>query len=289
MAPILRLAGHSISTEGNLTNIFAQAKTGKSAVIGAIIGAVITLDPSVGDYLSWSAEPNPNGKALLHFDTEQSRYDHEQIVIKALRRASLTEKPPWLYSYCLTGIPTKRRREFVKVSMKKFSQIHGGIYGVLIDGVGDYVLSVNDQTESDNLIAEFHAQAIEFSTIMALVLHENPTSPKDWSKGRGHLGSQMERKGESNVKLDRDPKTEITTQYSEKSRHASIPKAKGPQFVYHPQEDMHVTHLRTEKKKKPKESDIAFVHSSSRESSAEWTGNLYSTKSPRRPHLPGWR
>ncbi|HET7623969.1 MAG TPA: hypothetical protein VFM25_01800, partial [Verrucomicrobiae bacterium] len=66
-------------------------------------------------------------------------------------------------------------------------------------------------------------------------LHFNPDS----AKARGHLGSQLERKSESNLRLDKDD--DCTVLWSNKQRRASIPKDFGPRFKWNNQAGMHIT------------------------------------------------
>ena len=70
------------------------------------------------------------------------------------------------------------------------------------------------------------------------MLHENPGS--DIGKTRGHLGSQLERKAETNLRLSKDS-SGVTTGYSEKSRGAHIPKDSGIRFAFDEKLAMHVT------------------------------------------------
>ena len=70
------------------------------------------------------------------------------------------------------------------------------------------------------------------------MLHENPSTKGD-SKTRGHLGSQLERKAESNLRLVKS--AEISTIFSEKCRSASLPQAHGAKFKWCDQAGMHVT------------------------------------------------
>ena len=86
--PVFTLCGQPIATTGNMVAIYAQAKAGKSAVVSAMMAAIMADDEN-GDFLGFNAAANPEGKAVIHFDTEQSRYDHEQVVLRAVRRASL--------------------------------------------------------------------------------------------------------------------------------------------------------------------------------------------------------
>ena len=59
--------------------------------------------------------------------------------------------------------------------------------------------------------------ATEQNAVVVTVLHENPNS--EYGKTRGHLGSQLERKAESNLRLQKDNTTGVTTIFTEKSRH----------------------------------------------------------------------
>ncbi len=238
---VLKLGGQIISTTGNVTSIFAQAKAGKSAVVGAIISVEITKLP-LGDHLGWSTDfVNVDGHAIIHFDTEQSPYDHEQIVLTALKRAGLEKPPNWLRSYCLTDVNVKERFNFVRHEMERAKKECGGILSVLLDGVGDLVVDANSIEESSAAVTHFHALAIEFTTVVVAVLHENPDSTgKGNAKGRGHLGSFLERKSESVIRLVKD-KEDVTTQFSGKCRHASIPESKGIRFAYNAEKGMHMS------------------------------------------------
>jgi hypothetical protein len=103
-APVFTLCGQQIATAGNIISLYSQAKAGKSAVLSAMMAAAFSDDAPLR--LPWlTAAPNTPGRALVHFDTEQSRYDADQLIRRALRRAEFTGPPPtWLRSYWLTDI-----------------------------------------------------------------------------------------------------------------------------------------------------------------------------------------
>jgi hypothetical protein len=258
-SPVFTLNGQSISTAGNLTSIFAQAKAGKSAVVGAIIGSIISLG-SEGDFLGWKAVENPNCAAVIHFDTEQSPHDHEQIILRALKRANVEIQPSWLRSYYLTDLSIKARFPLIKKEMERALKECKTIYCVLLDGVGDLIPDTNHVKDSTDLVAELHALAIKYATVIICVLHENPDSTgKGNVKMRGHLGSQLERKSESNIRLTKD-KEEITTQSTVKSRHAAIPESRGPRFTFDSDTGHHIS-VEAEATKKPlaSQGDRTFV------------------------------
>lgn len=244
---VFTLKGQVISTPGNITTIYALPKAGKSAVISCLISCAISNKG--GDYLGWAASPNPSSKALVHFDTEQSRYDHEQIVIRALKRGDCA-KPSWVHSYCVTGFDIKIRMEALKEELKRRNQQHGGIFAVLIDGIGDYIPDVNDPKTSTELVNELQALAIEYSCVIVVVLHENPGDKNAKNAGRGHLGSHLSRKSESNIRLAKADG--IISQYTEVSRHASIPKIDGHTFTWDEENYTHASCEQTNSERRPR-------------------------------------
>lgn len=233
----LKLDGKPVSTPGNLTNIQAGVKAGKTAVVGAILGAFIRGNYQGGECLGFDAT-NPDGRAVLHIDSEQSRFDADALVRRSLKRAGLPEPPPWLYSYALADMDTAERREAMREAVKLAADECGGVQAVIVDGVADLCLDPNDPAESFALVAELHSLAIAEDCPVVTVLHENPGS--ETGKTRGHLGSQLERKAETNLRLVKDGDG-ITTIYTERARHCHIPKAEGVCFQWSDEARMHVS------------------------------------------------
>ncbi len=91
-----------------------------------------------------------------------------------------------------------------------------GLFAVIVDGVADLVLDVNDAKECNALVAKLHALAIKYDCPdrIICVIHENPNA--DTGKMRGHLGSQLERKAESNLRLRK--KEDVTVVFSDRQR-----------------------------------------------------------------------
>jgi hypothetical protein len=107
---------------------------------------------------------------------------------------------------------------------------------MLLDGAADFVEDVNDPAESNGFVATLHHLAIEHDCQVVAVLHFNPGTEKP----RGHLGSQLERKAETNLALEKDS-DETTVIYSAKNRRACIPKNDGPRFAFSKEAGMHVS------------------------------------------------
>jgi len=232
--PRYSISGTPICTQDNLATISAQAKGGKSAVIGAMIASTFAV-PGV-DCLGFASE-NSNCWAVIHLDTEQSPYDHWDSLQKALHRAGVSVPPPWLCSYCLTGLSVDEVRSSIRVVMEQAATQFGGIHSVLIDGTADAAHDVNDPAEAGSLVAELHSLAIKFHSPVINVIHVNPGSE---SKTRGHLGSQLERKSETNLRLEKD-ENGVTVVWADKNRRAPIPKSTAPRFAWCHQAGMHVS------------------------------------------------
>jgi 5S rRNA maturation endonuclease (ribonuclease M5) len=231
--PVLLIAGKPIATAGNLVAVTAQAKAGKTALLTGALAAL--MDPS-GDCLGITGA-NPDGLAALHVDTEQSPYDHHAVILQVLRRAGRDKPPEWLRSYSLADVPTKDRRKALVHDMTR-AAVGGKLRVAFIDGVADLCVDPNDPAEAFGLVEELHRLAITYACPIVCVLHENPGS--ETGKTRGHLGSQLERKAETNLRLSKDT-SGVTVVFTERSRHCHIPRESGPRFVWDDVAGMHVS------------------------------------------------
>jgi len=229
--PVLSLGDHVICTAGNISVTSAKSKEGKTAAISSIMGAAMNPNAPREHLLDFRCCSH-DGKIILHFDTEQSPYDHYRMVERSLRRAGLVEPPTNLESYCLSGVDLKDRSEMLEVAMERA----GNIFIVLIDGIGDFINDPNNGPEAFDLVARLHQLAIQYDCPILSVLHENPGSES--GKTRGHLGSHLERKAETNLRLSKVDG--VTTMWVERGRHCTIPKEHGIRFYFSEEDKMHV-------------------------------------------------
>jgi hypothetical protein len=235
------LGGAQVCTSGNLSALIAQAKAGKSTVVGAIISAF--LGASEAESFGFKAA-NPEGFAVLHFDTEQSNWDSDQLIRRAMARARTSTLPGWFQSYRLAGLQPKQVRECINRAVARAARTCGGLALVIIDGVADAVIDVNDPDECNPYVAELHGLAIRHDVPILSIIHQNPTSglrPKspETAKARGHLGSQLERKCESNIYITKNDDG-ISVLWSDKMRGAPIPLTRGPAFAWSDEHSRHV-------------------------------------------------
>ncbi len=250
--PVFTLLSQQICTPGNLTVISAQAKGGKSAIVGAMIASTVTAQPSADadpddDIPDWEAECDllgfaaaaPAGRAVVLFDTEQSPYDAWSLVNRAALRAHVSSMPDHFRGYSLADVSTEKRRAYLAAEMQRAHEECGGIHSVFIDGVADLCKSPNDDIEAFALVEHLAQLAITYACPIIVVLHENP-SGFETGKTRGHLGSQLERKAESNLRISKDSRG-VPLVFSERCRHACIPRENGLRFEWSVPAAMHIT------------------------------------------------
>ena len=156
-------------------------------------------------------------------------------MLSILRRAQLTESAIFK-SVCLTSLPILERQAIVHQVIRQEAQVGNGVFIALIDGHGDLVRNVNDPEETADYVAVLHALAIESHCHIYGALHLNPGSD---FKSRGHLGSELERKSQTNLRLEKAD--EVFCAWGDANRGAPIPKNIGPCFVWSNDARMHVS------------------------------------------------
>jgi hypothetical protein len=117
---------------------------------------------------------------------------------------------------------------------------HGGIHSVWIDGVADLTPSPNDEQGAIKFVRWLQEMAIEFSCPLVGVLHLNPAPGGDFTKSRGHLGSELNRKAETVIRLQKGT-NEITTVVVQEARGAKNPKGRDPRFAWSEEHGRHMS------------------------------------------------
>ena len=101
-------------------------------------------------------------------------------------------------------------------------------------------MRTNDDIEAFALVEQLAHLAITYACPIIVVLHENP-SGFETGKTRGHLGSQLERKAESNLRIAKDAKSGASLIFSERCRHACISRDDALRFAWSVPDGMHMT------------------------------------------------
>lgn len=237
LRPFYSLKGIVICTPGNLTAITAQAKVGKSSFTGAMVAANIA-DPTRDPDLLGITAHNQDNKAVIVIDTEQAPDDFWHSIRRSQRRAMAELMPEHIFAYTVADLPVAVARKALLVAIADAAVACNGVHSVFIDGVADLVLDVNDAEECNSLVAELHSTAIRYDCSIVCIIHKNPGTDKT----RGHLGSQLERKAETNLTLEKND--DVTIVFSNKQRRAPIEKKDGAAFHWDDSVKMHVSYAK---------------------------------------------
>ena len=245
---IVAVNGVPLGTQDNLLCITGGEGTGKSNYVAAILTGTLGTERLPAERtLGLEITPNPNGLAVLHYDTEQSEAQLHKNLGKTLQRASLKNVPKFYHSLYLASLSRKDRLKLIRESMDLFYHKHGGIHLVVIDGIADLIRSANDETESIAIVDELYRLAGIYNTCIICVLHFVPNG----IKLRGHIGSELQRKAAGILSIEKDDNPEYSIVKALKVRDGSPLDVPMMLFGWDKAEDMHV--YRGEKSKEDKE------------------------------------
>ena len=245
---VVAVNGVPLGTQGNLFCITGGEGTGKSNYVAAILAGTLGSERLPSERtLGLEITPNPNGLAVLHYDTEQSEAQLHKNLGKTLQRASLKTVPEFYHSLYLASLSRKDRLKLIRESMDLFHHKHGGIHLVVIDGIADLIRSANDETESIAIVDELYRLAGIYNTCIICVLHFVPNG----IKLRGHIGSELQRKAAGILSIEKDDNPEYSVVKALKVRDGSPLDVPMMLFGWDKAEDMHV--YRGEKSKEDKE------------------------------------
>jgi hypothetical protein len=177
-----------IGTYGNFSFVQAPPKSKKTFFISMLAGAYLTETTKYTGNIRGHRE----GKRLVHFDTEQGIH-HAQKVFK--RVLDMSQYNGLNYdTYGLRTFTTPHRLEFIDL----YLQLYGDQTGVIIiDGVADLVVDVNDIRESNEMVQRIMKWTEIYNVHIIVVIHSNFNSDKP----TGHLGSFLEKKTETQIQL----------------------------------------------------------------------------------------
>ncbi len=232
--PLMELSNVRILSRGNLAMLTACAGAGKSSVMEAACTSIISpINDTLGLCL--------NAKSLLYIDTERSRHDHNTSWQRFLRRSGIEQGgtvPAAVRWENIRGIENLNDRLNYLWSRLDAANVPEL---VLLDGIGDFIADPNDSDECTALVYRLGAIADTRNIGIWSSLHNNPAMNSD--KARGVLGSELWRKAESVLIIEKIPGDEVrrlTTDYSlGKNRGGS--DAISSYFKWDPETKMHAT------------------------------------------------
>lgn len=247
--PVISVNGETIASAGNIIIISGASKSGKSAILCYLIAASISeniQDPIPVIHVIF----NRSRKAIIHFDTEQSRYSHQRNYKAALRRAGVEFSPDYLLSYNIRSLALDEYQQTTDDICQAASEKFGGIHMILIDGIADYIADTNAKKDSSAIVSYFMRLSNEFNCPVIVIIHTNPTSNPDYSKEQGNLGSECQRKCESLLTIQN--KEDVSTLSAKLLRHAGKGDFKPVSLKYDKEKGYHIF-CEDEKKKEKSE------------------------------------
>lgn len=201
-----------LATLGNISTIKGKAKSKKSTLLSLIVGAAMK-DEGIQDKIRCSLPKEK--KNILYIDTEQQKYHVGFLMHRVKSLSSNPNLDENLFIYSLRPLSPKERILKVKDYIESIPNL--GL--VIIDGIRDLVMSINDEVESTEIVSLLMKWSLEFEVHIMNVLHENPTS----DKARGHIGTEMMNKSETVVKVEIDSSEEdISVVYPDMCRNKAF-------------------------------------------------------------------
>ena len=184
--PVISRYGSIIASEGNISAIVGAAKSKKTFLCTALIGAL--LRRSEGSMLGIT----PKNIKVLWVDTEQSINHVQRVVSRIYSLAGWNHEATYenLRTLSLREVEPKERMEKMVDAIRLFKPKL-----VVVDGISDLMYNSNCIEESDAVVGRLMALSTDYNCHIMSVLHTNPNS----DKARGHIGSTLQRKVETMI------------------------------------------------------------------------------------------
>lgn len=177
----------TIATLGNFSASTGKAKSKKTFNVSALVAASLAGK----QVLNYRAHLPEGKQRILYVDTEQSRFHCRSVLERILRLAGLptTTDPENLDFFCLREYSPSVRIEVIDYALRQ----QKGYGLVIIDGIRDLMLDINNAGESVEVINRMMEWSSRYDLHIHCVLHLN----KGDNNVRGHIGTEMSNKAET--------------------------------------------------------------------------------------------
>ena len=205
---VFKVQGVGCMPLGDLAAVKAEPKKGKTTTLKRIIATALMGE--LGQLTSDLRHP-----LIIWVDTEQKMGDAKCIITDIKKMTGLTDKylDKHLMVYSLRKTDCKTMLEEVKTAVKGYQpQI------VVIDGIAEFVESVNDEVYAKNLIQQLMIVCESYHCCIICVLHMNRGPNREM---KGHLGANLTQKAAVVVECTKNGDV-ITVKCSD-TRHQSTP------------------------------------------------------------------
>jgi hypothetical protein len=211
----LQIAGEfgnqTFATLGNFSTLLARPKVGKTTFTAIAVTSLLNENP-----ISKFIPTIPgNNKKILWIDTEQGKPECIKIIrfISEQVTGDKMQHPENLYYLSLRPFNYQQRIELTEFALRTLNDV----FFVVIDGIRDFVSSINDEKEASFIADKLLKWSQEKNIHILTILHQN----KGDANARGHLGTELMNKAETVAKLSREETngTRLTIVEPEFTRH----------------------------------------------------------------------
>jgi len=183
-----------IGTDGNFSFVQAFPKVGKSFFISLLVSAY----QSGGNKYTGTIKGHRRGRKIIHFDTEQGKFHCQKVFRRPVIMNDMQSDVNY-HTYALRPMTPTERVEFIDyILFDKFNDDKIGL--VIIDGVADLLSDVNSMTETNFVVQKIMSWTEKKQCHILTVIHQNFGT----HKATGNLGSALEKKTETQIKLEKN-------------------------------------------------------------------------------------
>lgn len=173
-------------SKGNISAWTGAAKSKKTFAMTMLVASMCGGTDLYGKFSSYKKNK------VIWFDTEQSPNDVQKVV-KRIKRMINSEE--MLEMYALRPLTPAER---VKIIEETLQEVKCDV--VVIDGARDLLMNINDAEESTRIVTKMMKWSYEYDIHISTVVHTS----NQGLKVRGHIGTEIENKSETVIKVERD-------------------------------------------------------------------------------------
>ncbi len=182
-----------LGTLGNFALIIGKAKSRKTFLVTMFLAAML-VNRLLQDKFSGDLPRNKN--RVAYFDTEQGECYVQRAAQRICQLAGI-ELPDHLEVFGLRKYKPSERL----ILIEEYLYNTPDLGYVVIDGIRDLVTSINDEEQATDITSKLLKWTEELGVHIVCVLHQN----KGDNNARGHLGTELQNKGETVLSVSKDP------------------------------------------------------------------------------------
>jgi len=183
-----------IGTDGNFSFVQAFPKVGKSFFISLLVSAY----QSGGNKYSGNIKGHRRGRKIIHFDTEQGKFHCQKVFRRPVIMNELQTDDNY-HTYALRAMTPAERVDFIEyIIYDKYNEDKIGL--IIIDGIADLLNDVNSMSETNYVVQKIMTWTAKKECHLLTIIHQNFGT----NKATGNLGSALEKKAETQIKLEKN-------------------------------------------------------------------------------------